>query len=88
MLNVMRWVQYLFTVRLLQKTMEIDTQSMEQLRDVLFSSVPTVRINGRYTEPEMAADMLEHDMSKLTLLWSRGRQSCERHESQLKEFLL
>ncbi len=88
MLSAMRWLQYLFTVRLLQKTMEINTQSMEQLREVLFSGVPTIRINERYTEPEMAADMLEHDVSKLRLLWSRGRQSFERHEQQLKEFLL
>jgi patatin-like phospholipase/acyl hydrolase len=88
MLSVMRWVQYLVTVRLLQKTMEINTQSMEQLREVLFADVPTVRINERYTEPEMAADMLEHDMSKLGLLWSRGRQSFEKHEQQLRDFLL
>jgi patatin-like phospholipase/acyl hydrolase len=87
-LSVRRWVQYLFTVRLLQKTMEINTQSMEQLREVLFADVPTVRINERYTEPEMAADMLEHNMSKLGLLWSRGRQSFEKHEQQLKSFLL
>ena len=88
MLSIMRWVQYLFTVRLLQKTMEINTQSMEQLREVLFASVPTIRINERYTEPEMATDMFEHDMSKLNLLWSRGRQSFEKHETELKAFLL
>ena len=88
MFSVMRWMQYLFTVRLLQKTMEINTQSMEQLREVLFSHVPTIRINERYTEPEMAADMLEHDMEKLQLLWARGRQSFEEHEAQLKAFLL
>jgi patatin-like phospholipase/acyl hydrolase len=87
MLSVMRWFQYLFTVRLLQKTLEINTQSMEQLRAVLFSNVPTIRINERYTEPEMAADMLEHDMSKLQLLWSRGRQTFEEYEAQLKKFL-
>jgi predicted acylesterase/phospholipase RssA len=88
MLSMMRWVNYLFSVRLLQKAMEINTQSMEQLREVLFVAVPTIRINERYTEPEMATDMFEHDMSKLNLLWSRGRQSFEKHEGQLKGFLL
>jgi patatin-like phospholipase/acyl hydrolase len=88
MLSIMRWIQYLFTVRLLQKTMEINTQSMDQLREVLFADIPTVRINERYTEPEMATDMFEHDMSKLDLLWQRGRQSFEKHEDQLKQFLL
>jgi hypothetical protein len=61
---------------------------MEQLREVLFAAVPTIRINERYTEPEMATDMFEHDMSKLNLLWSRGRQSFEKHEDQLKAFLM
>jgi hypothetical protein len=88
MLSVMRWVQYLFTVRLLQKVMEINTQSMDQLREVLFADVATVRINERYTEPQMATDMFEHDMSKLNLLWQRGRQSFEKHEDQLKQILL
>jgi hypothetical protein len=88
MLSIIRWVEYLFTVRLLQKTMEINTQSMEQLLEVLFGAVATVRVNERYTEPEMATDMFEHDMSKLNLLWLRGRQSFEKHEDQLKAFLL
>jgi uncharacterized protein len=87
MLSIMRWVNYLFSVRLLQKAMEINTQSMEQLREVLFAGVPTIRINERYTEPEMATDMFEHDMSKLNLLWSRGRQSFKNQEDQLKAFL-
>jgi patatin-like phospholipase/acyl hydrolase len=88
MLSIMRWVQYLFTVRLLQKTMEINTQSMDQLREVLFADIPTVRINERYTEPEMATDMFEHDLSKLNMLWSRGRQSFERYENELKKLLM
>jgi uncharacterized protein len=47
MFSIMRWMQYLFTVRLLQKTMEINTKSMEQLRKILFSGIPTIRINER-----------------------------------------
>jgi hypothetical protein len=37
--------------------------------------VPTIRINNRYTEPEMATDMFEADLSKLDILWQRGRDS-------------
>lgn len=87
MFSVMRWVGYLFTVRLLQKVMEINTQSMEQLRDVLFSDIQTVRINERYTEPELATDMFEDDLEKLGTLWSKGRQSFERYEEQLRGLL-
>lgn len=88
MFSVMRWVGYLFTVRLLQKALEINTQSMDQLRHVLFGDLPTVRISKAYTQPEMATDLFEHDMKKLDLLWQRGRQSYSEHEGKLKEFLL
>jgi patatin-like phospholipase/acyl hydrolase len=84
----MKVIGYMFTVRLLQQTMEINTQSMDQLREVLFGSLPTVRINKTYSEPEMAADMFEHDLDKLDLLWQRGRRSFAEHETRLREFLL
>ena len=37
------WSKYFLSVQLLQKTLEINTQSMEQLRKILFKDVPTVR---------------------------------------------
>lgn len=84
-----RWISRLFTVQLLQKTLEINTQSMDQLRTVLFGyDVPTVRISKAYTEPEMATDLLEHDLDKLDKLWQRGRQSYAEFEPTLKAFLL
>jgi uncharacterized protein len=60
---------------------------MEQLREVLFSDIATVRINERYTEPEMATDMFEHNLDKLGALWSKGRQSFARYEAQLRDML-
>lgn len=44
-LSVMRWAKYLESVQLLQKTLEINTQSMDQLRQILFHHVPTVRVS-------------------------------------------
>ncbi|ODA68717.1 Patatin-like phospholipase [Methyloligella halotolerans] len=86
-LSVMRWIGYLPSVRLLQKSLEINTQSMDQLRRVLFLEVPTIRINNRYTQPELATDIFEADLSKLDLLWQRGRDSAREVESELKNFL-
>ena len=85
--SLRRWLGYMFTVRLLQKSMEINTQSMDQLRKVLFADVPTVRINNKYTQPEMATDMFEADVQKLDLLWQRGRDSAREQETDLKNFL-
>lgn len=50
----MRWYRYLPGVSLLQKTLEINTQSMEQLREILFKQIATIRINDIFEKPEMA----------------------------------
>ena len=83
-----RWVQYLLSVQLLQKTLEINTQSMDQLRTILFKQVPTVRISDTFSEPHMATDLFEHDMEKLNMLRQRGAQSYASCEAELKAFLL
>jgi predicted acylesterase/phospholipase RssA len=82
-----RWIRYLLSVQLLQRTLEINTQSMEQLRAILFKDVPTIRISDAYTQPEMATDLFEHDLEKLNILWQRGRESFAKQEPTLKEFL-
>lgn len=81
-------IQRLVSVQLLQKTLSINTLSMDQLRTVLFKDVPTVRINDKFERPEMATDLLEHNLKKLNLLYQRGRESFAKHENQIKEFLL
>lgn len=86
-LTAMRWLGYLPSVKLLQKSLEINTQSMDQLRKVLFREVPTIRINNRYTQPEMATDMFEADLRKLDILWQRGRDSARELEGELRKFL-
>jgi predicted acylesterase/phospholipase RssA len=80
--------KYLVSVQLLQKTLEINTQSMDQLRSILFKDVPTVRISDTFEKPEMATDLMEHDLAKLNLLRQRGAESFASREQQLKEFLL
>lgn len=76
------------SIELLQKTLEINTQSMDQLRQVLFRDVPTIRISDAYVHPEMATDLLEHNLKKLNLLRQRGQESFATNEDQLKTFLL
>jgi len=80
--------KYLVSVQLLQKTLEINTQSMDQLRQVLFHDVPTIRISDSYVTPEMATDLLEHDLKKLDVLFQRGRESFAPREKQLREHLM
>ncbi len=75
-------------VKIAHKTFEINTQSMEQLRKLLFKDVATVRINQEFAEPAMATDMFEYDLGKLNILLQRGTQSYAEHENKLKEYLL
>ena len=84
----MRWYRYLPGVSLLQKTLEINTQSMEQLREILFKQIATIRINDTFEKPEMATDLFEHDLNKLNILRQRGSESFASREPQLREFLL
>ena len=88
LLSKMRWYRRLRSVQLLQKTLEINTQSMDQLRHILFKQVATVRISDTFERPEMATDLFEHDLNKLNILRQRGSESFASRESQLRQFLL
>jgi patatin-like phospholipase/acyl hydrolase len=83
-----KWAQMLRSVQLLQKTLEINTQSMDQLRHILFKHVPTVRISDTFEQPEMATDLFEHNLRKLNILRQRGRESFAKHEATLREYLV
>jgi uncharacterized protein len=74
-------------MRFFQDTLEINTQSMEQLRKVLYRdlSKQIIRIDQAYTEPEMATDLLERDSEKLNLLRRRGAACVREYEQQLKD---
>jgi patatin-like phospholipase/acyl hydrolase len=87
-LSRMWWYRHLRSVQLLQKTLEINTQSMDQLRHILFKHVETVRISDTFEKPEMATDLFEHDLDKLNILRQRGRESFASREAQLRQFLL
>jgi uncharacterized protein len=82
------WVMQFFRcAQLIQKTFEINTQSMEQLRAILFRHLHSVRINEKFERPEMATDLFEHDMDKLNLLRQRGAESYAKHELELQTLL-
>lgn len=72
---------------LLQKTLDINTTSMEQLRSILFRDISAVRINDRFNRPEMATDLMEHDLRKLDQLHKQGRESFAKHEADLRTLL-
>lgn len=82
------WKQKTPGVQLLQKTLEINTQSMDQLRVLLYRNIRTVRISQAFSEPAMATDLFEHNLTKLNILTQRGVQSFAEHEQTLRAYLL
>lgn len=74
-------------IELLQKTLNVNTESMEQLRYILYGNVQAVRMNDTYHEPEMATDLMEHDLKKLNMLFQRGGDSFAQHEAKLRQLL-
>jgi len=83
-----RWAKYLLSVQLLQKTLEVNTESMEQLRTILFKDVPSIRISDTFEKPDMATDLFEHNLTKLNILRQRGVESFASRESELKKLLI
>lgn len=75
------------SVQLLQKTLNVNTLSMEQLRTVLFHDVRTVRVNDTFERPEMATDLMESNLTKLNMLYQRGGESFAKHEHDLRMLL-
>jgi len=85
---IARRINNFLPVQLLQKTLEVNTSSMDQLRRLLYSNVPTVRISDTFDKPEMATDMFEHDPKKLNLLRQQGVESFARREKNVRQLLL
>lgn len=87
LLDVSKFISKLISVQLLQKTLESNINSMEQLRQLTYADVATVRIDETYSKPEMATDMFESDLAKLNLIFQRGSESFGSNESQIVKLL-
>ncbi len=87
LMSKMWFAKYLQSVQLLQKTLEINTQSMDQLRAILYKNIATVRISDTFEKPEMATDLFEHDSKKLNILHQRGGESFASREAELNKIL-
>ena len=87
-----RWSSWFYkrflSVQLLQKTLNVNTFSMEQLEKILFNDIWTVRINDTFERPDMATDLMESNLTKLNSLYQRGGESFARHEADLKRMIL
>lgn len=71
----------------LQTILDTNTRSMEIVSRFLFSDVQTVRIDEVFSEPDLATDLLEHDLKKLNRLTQKGRDSYRKCEADIAKLL-
>lgn len=77
---------YVASIELIEKTLKVSSQSMDQLRAIIFDDVITIRISDDFLNPAMATDLLETDMIKLNLLYQAGSESFGKREKELMLF--
>ena len=75
------------SVKLLNKTLQINTLSMAQLTEILFPEVRRIRISDVYSEPELATDLFENDLEKLSRLRQKGAESFAARETDILRLL-
>lgn len=71
--------------QLFEKVMSANTNTIEQLRQVLFPDVQTVRVNDAFTDGQYSTNFLESDVIKLKKLIDLGRESFGKYEEDVKE---
>lgn len=69
--------------QLMMKILEANSNTIEQLRQLLFKDIDTVRINDAAMQDELAANMLTSDTDRLMRLFAFGRESYSSREADL-----
>lgn len=75
------------TVELVQKVLKINAGAMDQLRSVIFPDVRTLRVSDVFTRPDLAANLLTHDLTTLNGLRTCGSESFARRETEIIDLL-
>lgn len=74
-----RWPYNLF-----EKMLSANTNTVEQLRQVLFPNVQVIRVNDSFTDVQYATNLLESHPDKLSKMMELGRASFGKYEDDVK----
>ena len=77
----------LFPFQMMNKEFAMNTNTIEQLRQLFFSDIPCVRIDESYTDSQYETDLLEADLPKLRKIFALGQESFRKFETDVEEFL-
>jgi len=80
-------VRKAWPIQLLDTTFAANTNTIEQIRSILFSDIHTVRIDDAHTDGRYSTNFLESDIKKLRKILDLGRESFGKEESKIKTLL-
>ena len=79
-----RFLGWAWPIRQYKKQLSATTNTIEQLRQVLFPEVKVVRVNDAFTDAQYSTNFLESDKNKLEKLMGLGRESFGKYEEDVK----
>ncbi len=82
---IVDWYLNLWPFQLIDTTFSANTNTLEQIRSLLFSDIQAVRIDDSFTDGRYATNMLEHDIEKLRKIQDLGRESFGQRETEIRE---
>ena len=83
--RVVQLLRRYWSTQLLETVHSANTNTMEQLVNILFGDVPIIRVDKTYADPQYATSLLESDPKKLKFMVRAGRQEVrERGEEDLR----
>lgn len=81
-----RQVRRIAVVRILQRTLNVSSNTIEVQTKLLLPQVRSIRVSDRFADPELALDFTESNVEKLDLLVQKGRSSYSSREREIIEF--
>lgn len=72
----------------INRILEVNVQSMDQLRRIIYGDIETVRISDSFPSKDLATNLMETDIAKLKKLHQNGRNSFSKYESEIKKIIL
>ena len=74
-----------FSASMVSLLFDLNSNTTDIIVKLLLSEVPVLRVNGSFTEPHLATNLLETNRKKLELLFDKGRDTFGAHETQFNE---
>lgn len=84
---LVRLLRKLWPLGLLETTLSSNTNTLDQLRTLLFPEIRTVRVDDSFTDGQYSTSLLESNVEKLRKIRDLGRESFARNESGIRALL-